>query len=81
MGEGTTQPFSPPLPVSLAGYTVYYSKGGIWPAGQEMGGHCKEAGLALAGCADPVGWNLMACYFVVFHLSFAGPLLQGVRVG
>lgn len=46
----------PPLPDTLAGHTVYYSKGGIWPAGQEMGGHCKEAGLALEGCADPVGW-------------------------
>jgi hypothetical protein len=52
---------SPPLPASLAGHTVYYSKGGIWPAGQGMGGHCKEAGLTLVGCVDPVGWNLMAC--------------------
>lgn len=27
------------LPASLAGHTVYYSKGGIWSAGLEMGGH------------------------------------------
>lgn len=32
---------APPLSASLAGHTVYYSKGGIWSAGLEMGGHCK----------------------------------------
>lgn len=30
---------APPLLASLAGHTVYYSKGGIWSAGLEMGGH------------------------------------------
>lgn len=86
MGEGSSQPPSPSLPASLAGHTVYYSKGGIWPAGQGMGGHCKEVGLTLVDCIDPVGWNLMAFnpqpfYFEANHLPFSSPLQQGLRLG
>lgn len=46
---------APPLSASLAGHTVYYSKGGIWSAGLEMGGHCNWGwpGSGSLGC---VGW-------------------------
>lgn len=46
---------APPRSASLAGHTVYYSKGGIWSAGLEMGGHCNWGwpGSGSRGC---VGW-------------------------
>lgn len=46
---------APPLPASLAGHTVYYSKGGIWSAGLEMGGHCNW-GWPGFGRLGSVGW-------------------------
>lgn len=38
-GRGHFSLLARPFPTSLAGHTVYYSKGGIWSAGLEMGGH------------------------------------------
>lgn len=38
-GRGHFSLLAQPLPTSLAGHTVYYSKGGIWSACLEMGGH------------------------------------------
>lgn len=47
-------PAPPRLPASLAGHTVYYSKGGIWSAGLEMGGHSNQ-GWPGSGRLGPSG--------------------------
>lgn len=46
---------APLLPASLAGHTVYYSKGGICSAGLEMGGHCNQ-GWPGSGRLGHAGW-------------------------
>lgn len=67
-GGGHFSLLVPPLSASLAGRTVYYSKGGIQSAGLEMGGHCSGGwpGSGRLGCVGatppPQRWAGVAPY-------------------